>query len=102
MNQRELDLELLHDLVRHGHDVGVDGDSALANDEHDSFADILRRLERGQPVMTQRQRAWCVEAAERIGLGVRRDNSRVPAGKPVVLAIDSMPKPLSPPGRRSA
>ena len=98
---RAEDLELLRALCRYGDEVGVDGDSALSDDEHDAFGDMLVRLEDGQRELTPKQRDWAEKAAERLGLSVPRDNSRVPVGRPVETPAVLRNLPKRPPTRRA-
>ena len=79
---------------------GVD----LSDDEYEAFSDMLEHLEkRPGLLLTEKQREWAYRRARDLGLDCVNpapDNSRVPRGHEVELAVASMPKPLKPPGRR--
>lgn len=96
---RDEDLELLTELVRA---------EELTDAEREAFADMRSRLEsprpgydRAQRQLTDKQRAYAEGVARRVGLSLRPKNEDVPAGRQATLAIETMPKPLRPPGRKA-
>ncbi len=75
-----------------------------AEEELEAFASMLSQLGR-TATLSPKQRSWAVQAAERYDIswgdpGAR--NRAVPRGAEVRLLIESMPRPLAPPGRRKA
>lgn len=92
---RKSDLALLRDLK--------DRDE-LTEDESDAFGDMYERLENGSfATMTERQRKWAEDVADRVGIAYeRRSKERaenVPRGKEVafggVLGQDSLKAALA-------
>lgn len=78
---RKADLSLLRDLK--------DRDE-LSEDESDAFGDMYERLENGTfPTMTEKQRKWARDVADRVGISYARLSSEkaenVPRGREVVL-----------------
>lgn len=123
--QRADDQALLRALVAHlasaveAYDVAVDpatdsdDEREVADDETDeraraekeleAFAGMLGRLAWGPRVLSPKERAWAVGAAERLDVswgdpGAR--NRAVPRGKEVALLVDAMPRPTAPPRRK--
>jgi hypothetical protein len=115
MPDRQDDLALLRELLGR---ATCDG---YAEEEHEAFEDMLERLGPDSPprapnhysrpgsprlandrCLTDKQRAWAESVADRLGISwgdpaVR--NARVPRGREVELAVDSMPRPKRPPGQ---
>lgn len=99
---REDDLGLLRALVAHGNEVGVDGDSAISDTELSAFEDMQARLLGGQRTLTDAQRSWAEQAAQRCGVSFARDNSKVPVGGPVEMPDVLKRLPKKPPRGRWA
>lgn len=95
----ENDLALLDELLRSqelgaGERVGFEGMRERVM--------VPRSRSRVAGVLTPAQREWVHRVANRLGVSLQPDNDGVPAGAPVVLDLDRMPRPLKPPGRRAA
>jgi hypothetical protein len=78
---RKADLALLRDLKDH---------DELSEDESDAFGDMYERLENGTfPTLTDKQRKWARDVADRVGIAYARLASEkaenVPRGREVVL-----------------
>lgn len=102
--RRDLDLKLLAELVdAFFQDEPEDRTVCLATSEHEAFESMLIRLRRGQVLLTEKQRKWVEGRASDLNLASYSPaarNANVPRGREVQLAIDGMPKPKKPPGRR--
>lgn len=92
---RKADLALLRDLKDH---------DELSEDESDAFGDMYERLENGTfATMTDKQRTWARDVADRVGISYARLSSEraenVPRGKEVVfggvLSQDSLKAALA-------
>lgn len=100
----------LQDDVHNGEDGArdyesdVDSATANATEKLRAFADMLEALLGGRyPELTEKQRAWATAEAERCGVEWQdpaERNRDVPRGREVGLAVNRMPRPLRPPGRR--
>lgn len=92
---RKSDLALLRDLV---------ADDRLSEDERDAFSDMYDSLcEGSRPTMTDKQRLWSQEVADRLGISYTRRSAEraenVPRGREVVfggaLSPESLQKALT-------
>lgn len=78
---RKVDLSLLRDLKDH---------DDLSEDESDAFGDMYERLENGTAsTMTEKQRKWARDVADRVGIAYARLSSEraenIAKGRDVVL-----------------
>jgi len=92
--ERDDDLAVLRALID---DVDVrEGERAM-------FVDMLDRLEDGQTVLTEKQRATAREAAERVGIRGNYENlissGKAPRGREVPTPAVLLNLPKKPPGR---
>lgn len=96
--QRDRDLALLRKLVD-------ENDGGLYSGERQAFWDMLERLEvEEQSQLTDKQRSWVTETAERLdcadAVESRFTDGPVPRGREVEILVKD--KPLRPPTRRAS
>lgn len=99
--QREADLDLLREVLHRGDEL-TDREREAFGDMRDKLEASPRRYTGAPRELEPKQRSWVDGVAERVGVSFARDNSSVPRGAEVELEIDKMPRPLAPPGRRTA
>jgi len=82
------------------------GYKALDDWEREAFASMKERLGKSDKGLSKLQKEKIETAWKRLGLDVEKEESKnlwssgkIPAGKPVRLPYEDMPRPLKPPGR---